>query len=209
MSATFTVCLLKKTIKTVSKGLQALVWFAEQVWSATISVAEKPTLPAAFVCPPAPPTHDAFRGSWEKYLSAPVRGLQILHLAPFFLIWCGKKNNKKSMNNLLLLLLVNGCQLITPIQHAKPLKPLLRIHFACRNTLWMLEPLSNNGLLSLSLLHSHCAETCHGGSKLVKEEPARQREEIVHEGGDGENQRELFILPTAVCWHIKKERGTL
>lgn len=83
------------------------------------------------------------------------------------------------------------------------------IHFACWNTLWMHYPFPPNRLLWLSPLHSHCAETCHGGSKLVKEEPARERQEIVHKGGDGENQRELFILSAAVCGYVirkKKEK---
>lgn len=62
----------------------------------------------------------------------------------------------------------------------------------------------------MSPLHSHWAETCHGCSKLVKEEPAHERQEIVHEGGDGENQRELFILSAAVCGYmIRKKRKTL
>lgn len=34
---------------------------------------------------------------------------------------------------------------------------------------------------------------------MVKEETAGKRQEVVHEGGDGENERELLVLSTAIC----------
>lgn len=53
-------------------------------------------------------------------------------------------------------------------------------------------------VLIVFMMHSHCTEAGHHGPIAVKEEPAEQGHEVVHEGGDGEYQRELLILAAAV-----------
>lgn len=48
------------------------------------------------------------------------------------------------------------------------------------------------------MLDSHSKETSHCSAKPVKNETIGKRQEIVHEGGDGEDKRELFILSAAI-----------
>ena len=46
---------------------------------------------------------------------------------------------------------------------------------------------------------SHAEQPCHGGAEVVKQEAVGHRQEVVDEGGDGEDQGELLVLTTAVC----------
>lgn len=113
------------------------------------------------------------------------------------------------MNNRVVEFLVNGCQIITPVQYSYSALILYNSSNLCWELILLAETRCecfNHFLIMghrLSLLYLHCAEAGHDGSKLVKEEAAAERQEIVHKGGDGENQRELFILPAAVCWCIQ------
>lgn len=54
-------------------------------------------------------------------------------------------------------------------------------------------------VLRLRLLYSHCTETRHQRTKMVKEKTNGQTHKAVDRGGDGENEREAFILSAAIC----------
>jgi hypothetical protein len=53
---------------------------------------------------------------------------------------------------------------------------------------------------------SHAEQPRHGGAEVVEQEAVGQRQEVVDEGGDGEDQGELLVLAAAVCSEGRDQR---
>ena len=59
--------------------------------------------------------------------------------------------------------------------------------------------------LQVKQTHSHSQKSGHHGTEAVEQEAVGQQQEVVHEGCDGEDERELFVLLAAVYWTGRHE----
>lgn len=60
------------------------------------------------------------------------------------------------------------------------------------------------GVSELCIQHLHGNQTGYCGAKVVKDVASREGHEVVHEGANGEDERELFILSSTACKLVRK-----